>query len=89
MKVFVQTTKSSVLAIYDFIDDIELYCDASSLGVGAVLMKRNDDGKIHTMFYFSKRTTDVESKYHIFELETLAIIYAICRIRISKGKNLR
>lgn len=33
------------------------------------------------MFYFSKRTTPPESKYHSFELETLAIIYALRRFR--------
>ena len=34
------------------------------------------------VFYFSKRTTEVESRYHSFELETLAIIYALRRFRI-------
>ena len=29
-----------------------------------------------------KRTTQVEARYHSFELETLAIIYSLCRFRI-------
>lgn len=32
--------------------------------------------------YFSKRTTETESRYHSYELETMAIIYAIEHFRI-------
>lgn len=40
------------------------------------------EGRSETaVFYFSKKTTEVESKYHSFELETLAIIYALHRFR--------
>lgn len=38
--------------------------------------------KLHPVFYYSKRTTETESKYHSFELETLAIIYALKRFRV-------
>lgn len=34
------------------------------------------------MAYFSKRTSDAESRYHSFELEALAIIYALRRFRV-------
>jgi len=37
---------------------------------------------LQPIFYFSKRTTETESKLHSFELETLAIIYALKRFRI-------
>jgi len=74
--------KSPVLALYNPIDETELHCDASSAGFGAVLMQKKEDGKFHPVFYFSKRTTEVESRYHSFELETLAIIYALRRFRI-------
>jgi hypothetical protein len=45
-------------------------------------MQRKEDGKLHPVFYFSKRSTETEAKYHSFELETLAIIYALRRFRI-------
>jgi len=48
--------------------------DASSLGFGAVLLQIKEDGKLHAIFYFSKRTSIAESKYHSFELETMPII---------------
>lgn len=63
-------------------DETELHCDASSSGFGAILFQRKKDLLFHPVFYFSKRTTDVESRYHSFELETLAIIYALRRFRV-------
>lgn len=65
-----------VLSIFDPRHEIELHTDASALGYGAVLMQRKKDLKFHPIFYFSKRTTDVESRYHSFELETLAVFNA-------------
>lgn len=57
-------------------------CTASSRGYGAVLLQRKSDQKFHPIFYFSKRTTEVESCYHNYELETLAIIHALRRFRV-------
>lgn len=37
---------------------------------------------MHPVFYFSKRTTEAESRHYSFELKTLAIIYALRRFRI-------
>ncbi|XP_043478302.1 uncharacterized protein LOC122508807, partial [Leptopilina heterotoma] len=81
-KLKTELTETPVLSIYDPRDETELHCDASKLGYGAVLLQRKKDGHFHPIFYFSKRTTEVESKYHSFELETLAIIYALKRFRI-------
>lgn len=73
---------SPVLAIYSPKDETELHCDASSLGYGAILLQRKADQRFHPIFYFSKRTTDAESRYHSFELETLAIVNALKRFRV-------
>jgi len=70
-----------ILAIYDPRRETELHCDASAAGFGAVVLQRLQDKKLHPVFYFSKRATDAESRYHSFELETLAIIYALRRFR--------
>lgn len=45
-------------------------------------MQRGKDLKFHPIFYFSKRSTEVESRYHSFELEMLAIVYAVRRFRV-------
>ena len=49
-------------------------------------MQNKADGKMHPAFYYSKRTTDSKSKLHGFKLETLAIIYALDRLRIYLQK---
>lgn len=72
---------SPVLALFSPTDETELHCDASSLGYGAILLQRKEDKQWHPVFYFSKRTTDAESRYHSFELETLAIVNALRRFR--------
>ncbi|KAK9674756.1 Integrase zinc binding domain, partial [Popillia japonica] len=71
-----------VLAIYNPSLETQLHCDASSHGYGSILLQRQRDGFFHPVFYFSKRTSVTESKYHSYELEMLAIIYSLQRFRI-------
>lgn len=71
-----------ILAIYSPTAYTELHTDASATGYGAILMQKQSDGKLHPVFYHSRRTTEHESKYHSYELETLAIVYALERFRI-------
>lgn len=75
-------SSSPILAIYNPKRDTELHCDASSLGFGAILMQKQDDGSFHPTAFFSKATTASEAKYHSFELETMAVLYALERFRI-------
>lgn len=70
-----------MLAIYNPKRETELYCDASGIGYRAILLQKQDDGAFHPIAYFSKRTTEAETRYHSFELETLAIINALRRFR--------
>lgn len=69
-----------ILSIFNPKKETELHTDASASGFGAILMQKSDDNKWHPVSYFSKRTTAAESRYHSFELGTLAIIYALKRI---------
>lgn len=72
-----------VLRIYNPIAETELHTDASSVGFGGCLLqKQDDDGLFHPIMYFSKRATAAESKYHSFELETIALIYSLNRFRV-------
>lgn len=45
------------------------------------MLQRQDDGKLHPAFYYSRATTGDESRRHSFVLETLAIVYALERLR--------
>lgn len=74
--------EAPVLAIYSPKAHTELHCDASAHGFGAILFQQQLNQRLHPVFYFSKRSTEPESRYHSFELETLAIVYALRRFRI-------
>lgn len=73
-------TSEPVLTIYDPSLETELHTDASAMGYGAVLVQLKE-GKSHAVAYFSKRTTAAESKYHSYELETLAVVNAVKHFR--------
>lgn len=75
-------SRAPVLAIYNRERETELHTDASSHGFGAILLQKQDDGKLHPISFYSRRSTGAESRYHSFELETLAIIYALRRFRV-------
>jgi hypothetical protein len=63
----------------------ELYCqlhtDASSVGIGAVLLQQ-DKGIVHPVAYYSRRTKDCETRYHAYDLETLAIVDGVEHFRV-------
>lgn len=59
-----------------------LHFDISSFVFGVVLAQRKSNLKLHPIFYFLKRITPAESKHYSFELEILAIIYTLKRLRI-------
>ena len=62
---------------------MELQCDATGVEFGAILLQKND-GKMHAIFYYSKRTSDSDSKYHSFKLEALATLCVFKRFRLSR-----
>lgn len=74
--------EAPILAIYNPKTSTELHCNARTHEFRAILMQKQDNDQIHLVFYFSRRTTEAEARYHSFELETSAIIYAFCRFRI-------
>ncbi|GBP79293.1 Retrovirus-related Pol polyprotein from transposon 17.6 [Eumeta japonica] len=75
-KIIFALTNEPVLLIHDPNAETELHTDASAIGYGAVLLQKKD-GKLHPVAYYSKRTTSAESKYHSYELETLAVVNAV------------
>lgn len=60
---------------------LELHTDASSQGLGAVLLQQTDDGSFHPIHYWSKKTTPQQESYSSYELEVLAIIEALKKFR--------
>lgn len=68
---------SSILAHYDPDKPLQVACDASQYGVGAVLSHVTEDGSSRPVFYASRTLTDAEKKYSQLEKEALAIIFAV------------
>ena len=54
-----------------------LEVDTSGYVVGAVLLQRKEDGKLHPIGYFSSTLNEVERNYDIYDLELLAIVKAL------------
>lgn len=73
-------TSEPVLTIFDPELPVELHTDASSEGYGAILIQRKDNLP-YVIEYFSRRTTEVESRYHSYELETMAVVRAVEHFR--------
>ncbi|GFW69072.1 transposon Tf2-9 polyprotein [Trichonephila clavipes] len=70
-------SENPVLYVFQQGYPLELHTDASSLGFGAVLLQKSDDGLFRPIHYFSRKTTVQQKKYSSYELEVLAIIEAL------------
>jgi len=70
-----------VLTLYDPSRETEVHTDASSLGLGAMLIQK--DGELRRVVaYYSRKTTVEEQKYHSYDLETLAVVAALKAFRV-------
>lgn len=66
-----------VLSLAKFDQPFTLCCDSSVYAIGACLMRADSSGKLFPVSYFSRRFTDCQMKYSIWEKELLAIILAV------------
>lgn len=61
----------------------QLHTDTSSEGYGDILLQKNsDEEQFHPVYYWSSKTSDIEKKYHSYELEILAIVRALQKFRV-------
>lgn len=71
-----------VLNLFRVGAETELHTDASMYGFGAILLQKNSENKkLHPVYYASGKTTPAEQKYPSYELEVLAIVRALKRLR--------
>lgn len=80
-EIITRLTTEPALSIFDPDLPTEVHTDASSIGYGAVLLQTHKDGKKSAVAYFSKTTQCAESRYHSYELETLAVVRALQHFR--------
>lgn len=75
-QIITHLTSQPVLMIFCPDLPIEIHTDASAIGYGAVFIQKVN-GKQHPVAYYSRRTSSPESRYHSYELETLAVVNAV------------
>ena len=65
-------TQAPVLTYFDVTKQVEIQCDASSTGIGAVLLQENKP-----VAYSSRALTETETRYAQIEKEMLAIVHSL------------
>lgn len=70
-------TSASVLVHYDPEKPMELSCDASPYGVGAVLSQIMDDGFEHPVAFASRSLHPAECNYSQLDREGLAVVFGV------------
>ncbi|GFY04961.1 retrovirus-related Pol polyprotein from transposon 17.6 [Trichonephila clavipes] len=75
-------SEGPILHLYKYGRKTELHIDACKQGYGAILLQEAEDGKLHPVYYMSKKTNTAEEKYDSYELKVLAIINSLKKFRV-------
>ncbi len=58
-----------------------MFTDASTLGLGSVLMQPDQRGKLHAMAYASRTLNQAERNYRVTHLGALAVVWVLKKFR--------
>src|SRR5258708_11123187 len=72
-----RVTSEPILTQPDLAEQFTLEVEASGYAVGAVLLQRKTDNKLHPVGYYSATLNKAERNYDIYDLELLAIVKAL------------
>src|SRR6266498_3672360 len=78
-------TEEPILAHPDFTKMFKLYTDASDVGLEAVLMQEDDQGKDRVICYEAKTLLPAEKNYLTTEKECLAVMWAMQKFKHFLG----
>ena len=62
-------------------EEYVVHCDASDVGAGAVLMQRDEEGRLYACRFMSKKFAPAERRYSTTEKEYLAMVLALKKWR--------
>ena len=71
-----ELTRPTILALYDPLLETKISADASSFGLGAVILQKNRSSQWRPVAFASRSMTDVERRYAQIEKEALATVWA-------------
>ena len=72
--------QENVLSFYDVNAETAISCDASSKGLGAVLLQRRNQGEFRPVYFCSRSLTKSEMNYANIEREALAVAWSCSRL---------
>ena len=72
----VELARTPVLALYDPIKETKVAADASSYGIGGVVLQLQPDKSWRPISFLSRALTPTESRYAQIEMEALALTWA-------------
>ena len=74
-------TNAPILVFPDYNKPFVIYTDASALGLGAVLMQDDQNGRHRVIAYASRTLNKAEGNYSVTHQEALAIVWALKTFR--------
>lgn len=75
-------TTAPVLKHPDFCRPFFIQCDASDVGIGAVLFQKDDNGDENPIAFYSQKLNGCQKNYSVTEKECLAAVMAVKRFRL-------
>ena len=75
-------TQAPILRRPDYGRDFELHTDWSGVGLGAVLVQRDDEGREYVVAYASRSNNRTERNYSSYAGECLAAVWGVSHFRV-------
>ena len=89
MKMINDMINNPVLKAPDFNNSFSLYCDASDVGIGAVLVQSDQDDVEHPVSFYSRKLSSTQKNYSTVEKEALSLSLSLKHFEVYLRKSSR